>query len=53
MAGYDPCEGRPRLAAWMDRVKQQLAPHYEEAHKVVRLISNKFGGKAPTEVSKL
>ncbi|KAF4518210.1 hypothetical protein B566_EDAN005935 [Ephemera danica] len=53
MAGFDPCEGRPRLSAWMERVKQQLAPHYEDAHEKVRSITNKFGGKVPESMSKL
>jgi hypothetical protein len=34
----------------MDRVKKEMGPHYEEAHKVVRIVTSKFGGnsaKAP------
>lgn len=44
MAGFDPCANRPILSAWMDRVKKEMGPHYEEAHKVVRIVSSKFGG---------
>jgi len=34
----------------MNRVQKELSPHYEDAHKVVRLVTSKFGGnsaKAP------
>ena len=35
MAGYNVREGRPILADYMERVKKELNPHYEEAHKIV------------------
>ncbi|XP_055585615.1 glutathione S-transferase theta-1-like [Uranotaenia lowii] len=35
MAGFDPREGRPVLADWMERVRIQTNPHYDEAHKVL------------------
>ncbi|RLU21362.1 hypothetical protein DMN91_005735 [Ooceraea biroi] len=38
MAGYDPKKGRPRLAAWMERVAKETSPHYQEAHKFVQQI---------------
>ncbi|KAL1376176.1 hypothetical protein pipiens_004474 [Culex pipiens pipiens] len=34
-AGYDPREGRPQLAAWMERVRQGTNPYYDEAHKIL------------------
>lgn len=46
MAGFDPCANRPILSAWMDRVKKEMGPHYEEAHKVVRIVTSKFGGNS-------
>ncbi|XP_059475185.1 glutathione S-transferase theta-1-like isoform X2 [Neocloeon triangulifer] len=44
MAGFDPFANRPVLAAWMDRVKKEIGPSYEEAHKVVRLVMSKYDG---------
>jgi hypothetical protein len=34
MAGYDVRQSRPVLAAYMDRIKSELNPYYDEAHKV-------------------
>ncbi|XP_077288450.1 glutathione S-transferase theta-1-like [Arctopsyche grandis] len=45
MVGYDPKEGRPNLAAWMDRVKAELNPHYDEAHSIVNKIVKKQEAK--------
>lgn len=38
MADYDPFEGRPRLTAWYQRVKQQTNPFYDEAHVILNKI---------------
>lgn len=35
IAGYDPLAGRPKLTAWMGRVRKETSPFYEEAHKIV------------------
>lgn len=32
IAGYDPAESRPILSRWLSRVRDELNPHYEEAH---------------------
>jgi len=37
----------------MDRVKAELNPHYEEAHKVLYQMRDKFGGKIPGVTAKL
>ncbi|XP_055526145.1 glutathione S-transferase theta-2-like [Wyeomyia smithii] len=34
LAGFDPRVGRPNLTAWLDRVRAQTNPHYDEAHKI-------------------
>jgi len=47
MAGYDVREGRPVLKAYMDRVISDLSPEYDDAHKIVRMMVKKFGGKIP------
>ena len=31
----------------MNRVKGELNPHYDDAHKVVYMMVKKFGGKVP------
>ncbi|XP_055608656.1 glutathione S-transferase theta-3-like [Uranotaenia lowii] len=35
LTGYNARIGRPKLAAWMQRVKEYTQPHYDEAHKVL------------------
>ena len=44
---YDVREGRPVLKAYMDRVISDLSPEYDDAHKIVRMMVKKFGGKIP------
>lgn len=34
-ASFDVTEGRPKLKAWMERVKMRLQPHFDEAHNLV------------------
>jgi hypothetical protein len=47
MAGYDVRKDRPILTEYMDRVKADLNPHYDDVHKVVYMMTKKFGGKVP------
>ncbi|XP_065084635.1 glutathione S-transferase theta-1-like [Ochlerotatus camptorhynchus] len=35
LAGYDARVGRPKLTAWMQRVKEHTQPDYDEAHEVL------------------
>lgn len=35
IAGFDPAEGRPLFKEWLERVRKDLNPHYDEAHKFV------------------
>ena len=35
IAGYDAKVGRPKLSAWMERVKKATNPYFDEAHVVV------------------
>ena len=53
MAGYDVKKGRPVLAEYMARIKSELQPHYDDAHKIVYQMRNKFGGKIPGLDAKL
>lgn len=39
MAGYDPCENGPRLADWLERVRKETNPHYDEAHKFLYMVA--------------
>ncbi|XP_055615686.1 glutathione S-transferase theta-2-like [Toxorhynchites rutilus septentrionalis] len=33
IVGLDPLEGRPKLAAWLEKVRYTMTPYYQEAHK--------------------
>ncbi|CAB3383917.1 Hypothetical predicted protein [Cloeon dipterum] len=35
MVGHDPGANRPKLAAWLGRVRAELNPHYDEAHQII------------------
>lgn len=48
MAGYNPTEGRPVLAAWMKRVAEETAPHYKEAHDTLNKFVERNQGKQVT-----
>jgi len=41
MAGFDVTEGRPKLKAWLERVRQECGPFYDEAHAIVYRIAKK------------
>lgn len=38
IAGYDAKVGRPKLGAWMERVKKETNPYYDEAHETVEKL---------------
>ena len=40
--GYDVANGRPALAAWIERTKSRLQPHFDDAHKAVTEFSSKY-----------
>lgn len=42
MAGFDVRKGRPLIANYMERVRQKLNPHYDDAHDVVRKMQKAF-----------
>ncbi|XP_062539529.1 glutathione S-transferase theta-1-like [Armigeres subalbatus] len=39
IAGFDPCAGRPKMTAWMTRVREATNPYYDEAHKLLYKIT--------------
>lgn len=39
MAGFDPMENRPKLKLWLERVRNECNPYYDEAHVVVNEIA--------------
>lgn len=45
MVGFDPKEGRPKMAAWMERVRSGLSPHYDDGHVIVNKVIAKYGAK--------
>lgn len=51
MGAYDPTEGRPKIKAWMERVKGFMNPYYDEAHSVVYSICKRNETKAPWNVA--
>ncbi|TRY80481.1 hypothetical protein TCAL_02978 [Tigriopus californicus] len=46
VAGYDIRQKWPKLGEYMDRIKEDLHPHYEDVHKVLYGMYDKFGIKA-------
>lgn len=42
MAGYNVREGHPRISEYMERVRERLQPHYDDAHDVVRVTQKRF-----------
>lgn len=38
MAGYDVKQGHPKITEYMERVRERLQPHYDDAHDVVRKV---------------
>jgi len=52
MAGYDVRTRGPILSEYMARVQDTLNPHYDEAHEIVRMMINKFGGEVPESMLK-
>ena len=47
MAGYDVTKDRKVLGAYMDRVKGELQPHYDDVSSVVHKMRDKFNGNIP------
>ncbi|CAG4971131.1 unnamed protein product [Colias eurytheme] len=41
MAGFDPAEKFPNIAAWWPKVKQHFNPYYDEAHVILNKIVKK------------
>ncbi|XP_053993206.1 glutathione S-transferase theta-3-like isoform X1 [Hylaeus volcanicus] len=41
VTGFNPYEGRSRLAAWMKRVADETSPHYQEAHMLLDKLVKK------------
>jgi len=41
MAGFDVQKNRPLLTKFMERVRQDLQPYYDEAHKIVYIVKEK------------
>ncbi|CAL8101514.1 unnamed protein product [Orchesella dallaii] len=42
MAGYNVRKGYPVVTQYMERVRQRLQPHYDDAHDVVRKVEKMF-----------
>ena len=44
---YNVRTNRPVLTEYMERIKQELSPHYEDVHHIVYGVQNTFKGKVP------
>lgn len=42
MGGFDVAATRPRLAAWMEDVKSETQPHYDQSHVIVKKFHEMF-----------
>lgn len=45
MAGFEPTQNRPILKAWLERVRNETQPYYEEAHLILNKIAKKTSAK--------
>uniref|UniRef100_A0A0V0G3B4 Putative glutathione s-transferase theta-1 n=1 Tax=Triatoma dimidiata TaxID=72491 RepID=A0A0V0G3B4_TRIDM len=52
LAGYDPRDGRPKLTEFMARVREATNPAYDEAHKIINAIVQKYKGETPKKEKK-
>lgn len=50
---HDVKANRPVLKEYMERIKSELQPHYDDVHKIVYQMRDKFGGKVPGLEAKL
>jgi len=48
MAGYDVFAKHPMIGHYRDRVRNATGTHYEDAHKIVRIVTKKYGGVPPS-----
>lgn len=48
MAGYDVFAKHPIIGQYRDRVRNATGKHYEDAHKIVRIVTKKYGGVPPS-----
>jgi glutathione S-transferase len=46
VAGFDVREGRPVLTEYMNRIRAELNPHYDEVHKILYMMKGKFASGA-------
>ncbi|KAI5635785.1 hypothetical protein NE865_11483 [Phthorimaea operculella] len=46
MADFDPSARYPKIAAWLQKVRQHFNPHFDEAHVVVNKIAAKYNKQA-------
>lgn len=51
IAGFDPREGRPILSAWLERVRNDVNPYYDEVLSTLNeLAGNKEDLKASAKI---
>jgi len=47
MAGYDVTKDREVLTNYMNRIKTELNPHYDDISSIVYKMRDRFGGNIP------
>lgn len=53
MIGYDAQDKYPRIEAWMQRVREDFNPSYDEAHAILNKVAKKYESEHGKRVSKL
>uniref|UniRef100_A0A336LK56 CSON009527 protein n=1 Tax=Culicoides sonorensis TaxID=179676 RepID=A0A336LK56_CULSO len=51
IAGYNPTQDRPRLSDWLDKVKAETNPFFEEGHKYIYKYAEQYKGVPPIKSS--
>lgn len=51
IAGYHPTSNRPKLQAWLERVKEDINPYFDEGHKFIYKYAEQYKGIAPIKSS--
>lgn len=49
MAGFDVRTNRPVLTAYMERIRLELNPHYDDVHQKVYQVRDAFKGEIPSK----
>lgn len=51
IAGYHPTKDRPKLQAWLDKVKEEVNPYFDEGHRFIYKYADQYKGVPPIKSS--